>query len=262
MHPTKYFYVGALCAALVVATICAGYISTTTRPESGRPTTLAGAATNKTLPAYAGSDQSVAAGTTVVLSANGGNASADATLTYKWSFISIPLKSSAKLINPTSASPSFTVDKAGTYIVQLIVLDGKGTQSLPDQVVITSRPARSADTTLTVNVSKTELYLGDSVTISGKLADAEGRGILGQPISIHVQARALGLTHDIPMDDVKTNGSGAFNQSLPVTRGDAPLFITDATLDGWATYGGSNEYKPASSGHISATIHFRSNLNP
>jgi hypothetical protein len=69
-----------------------------------------------------------------------GSASSDGDgdpLTYRWSFITRPAGSAAVLANPTSVSPTFTVDRDGTYTVQLIVNDGT-VNSAPDSVTITS----------------------------------------------------------------------------------------------------------------------------
>ena len=85
--------------------------------------------------ANAGPDQGgKAPGSLITLN---GNASFDANgdpLTYSWS-LSTPAGSAAILANPTSVSPTFTVDRAGDYVVQLIVNDGTE-NSVPDSVII------------------------------------------------------------------------------------------------------------------------------
>ena len=87
--------------------------------------------------ANAGSDQgSIAPGSLVTLD---GSASTDGDgdpLTYRWSLISKPTGSAAVLADPTSLSPTFTVDRAGNYVVQLIVNDGTVNSTVPDTVVI------------------------------------------------------------------------------------------------------------------------------
>lgn len=94
--------------------------------------------------ADAGPDQSVILGTLVALD---GSASYDADsdpLTYDWSVISKPEGSTAELDDPASLQPSFTPDRIGTYLIQLIVGDGIQ-NSDPDSVVITvSAPANQA----------------------------------------------------------------------------------------------------------------------
>ncbi|HEX7093416.1 MAG TPA: PKD domain-containing protein, partial [Nitrospiraceae bacterium] len=87
--------------------------------------------------ANAGPDQGVKApGSLVTLD---GSASTDGDgdpLTYSWSLISKPTGSAAVLADPTSLSPTFTVDRAGNYVAQLIVNDGTVNSTLPDTVVI------------------------------------------------------------------------------------------------------------------------------
>ncbi|HEX7094069.1 MAG TPA: PKD domain-containing protein, partial [Nitrospiraceae bacterium] len=58
-------------------------------------------------------------------------------LTYRWSLTTKPTGSAAVLSSLTNVSPSFTVDSAGTYVVQLIVNDGI-VNSAPNTVNITT----------------------------------------------------------------------------------------------------------------------------
>ena len=56
-------------------------------------------------------------------------------ITYGWGLLSVPSGSAATLSDPTVATPTLTVDLPGTYVVQLIVNDGKA-DSTPAVVVI------------------------------------------------------------------------------------------------------------------------------
>ncbi|UJS17316.1 MAG: PKD domain-containing protein [Candidatus Jettenia sp.] len=87
--------------------------------------------------ANAGDDQSVYVGSLVTLDGSGSSDPDEDQVTYNWTFQSKPQNSSATLNNPTSASPTFTVDKAGTYVVKLIVNDG-ALNSDPDTVTISN----------------------------------------------------------------------------------------------------------------------------
>ena len=63
-------------------------------------------------------------------------------LTYAWNFVSKPqqsgsVKSSAQLVGADTATPSFVIDEAGTYVLQLIVSDGT-VDSVPDTVQVTT----------------------------------------------------------------------------------------------------------------------------
>jgi hypothetical protein len=60
-------------------------------------------------------------------------------LTYKWSINSAPTGSTAALSNTTIVNPTFTPDRTGTYVIQLIVNDGK-VDSAPATVSITTNP--------------------------------------------------------------------------------------------------------------------------
>ncbi len=87
--------------------------------------------------ANAGSAQNVLAGSTVVLN---GAASSDANgdpLTYAWTLSARPAGSSAALAAAGSATPSFTADAAGTYVVSLVVNDGK-LNSVPATAIVTA----------------------------------------------------------------------------------------------------------------------------
>jgi hypothetical protein len=80
---------------------------------------------------------SIISGTVITL--NGG-ASTDPNgdpLTYSWTLLTKPAGSAAVLANPTSVTPSFTVDLAGDYVVQLIVNDGTS-NSAPDSAIFST----------------------------------------------------------------------------------------------------------------------------
>lgn len=130
--------------------------------------------TNSTPVAEAGADQSGTVGT--VMHLDGGQSSdVDGNpLTYQWSFSSKPATSTATLTNPTSVTPQFTIDKPGTYVVQLIVHDGTVASS-PDTVAIStvnSKPVANAGadqsgtvgTTITLNGSQSSDVDGDTLT--------------------------------------------------------------------------------------------------
>ena len=140
----------------------AGSGATLANPTTAKPTFLAGMAgqyviqlivndglvnslpatvtisTSNTAPvANAGPNQTARVGATVTLD---GSASTDADgnpLTYQWSFVSVPTGSAAALMGPTTVKPTFMADKAGDYLVRLIVNDGT-VNSAPATVTITT----------------------------------------------------------------------------------------------------------------------------
>jgi hypothetical protein len=117
----------------------------------------------------AGPDQVVRIKDTVQLAGDGSSDADGDTLTFKWSFISRPAGSNAKLSSTIARRPTFTADAAGTYTLQLIVNDGTDS-SAPDTVTIITEnaaPVSNAGGDQTVNE-------GDTVILSGvKSADPD-----------------------------------------------------------------------------------------
>jgi hypothetical protein len=91
----------------------------------------------------AGPDQSTQVGAAVTLNGSGSTDVDHNPLTYDWSFVSIPSGSATTLSNPTAAKPTFVADKAGQYVVQLIVNDGT-VNSTPDTVTIAAATGNTA----------------------------------------------------------------------------------------------------------------------
>jgi len=56
-------------------------------------------------------------------------------LTYSWVIVSAPAGSTATLSGADTASPSFTPDVAGDYVIELVVNDGVA-DSVPDSVTV------------------------------------------------------------------------------------------------------------------------------
>ncbi len=86
--------------------------------------------------ANAGSDQQVPVGTTVTLDGSKSGDVCHDPLTYSWTFTTRPASSTAVLAGANTASPSFTADVEGTFVVQLIV--NNGLTSTPSTVTITA----------------------------------------------------------------------------------------------------------------------------
>jgi len=120
--------------------------------------------------ANAGADQTAAVGTTVSLN---GSASSDAdgdALTYAWAVESRPAGSSAAVAGAGSVTPSMAIDRAGTYVLRLVVDDGQ-VASAPDTVVIStvnSAPVADAGSDQTALVTQTvTLNGGGSSDVDG-----------------------------------------------------------------------------------------------
>jgi hypothetical protein len=121
------------------------------------PVTVTITTTNSAPVANAGAAQSVAVGTVVRLDGRASSDPDNDPLTFVWSFTTVPANSTATLANPSTAQPTFTVDRAGTYVVQLIVNDGL-LNSTPVTVTVStlnSAPVADAGSPQAVRVGST-----------------------------------------------------------------------------------------------------------
>ena len=125
------------------------------------------------------------------------------TLTYKWSLITVPTNSTAKLSNANIVNPTFTADLPGTYVAQLIVNDGK-VDSAPATVTISTAspqpPTANAGANQTVKT-------GATVALSGSGSDPQ----------------SLPLTYSWSLT-TRPNGSTA---ALSSTTSKTPTFVAD-----------------------------------
>jgi len=87
--------------------------------------------------ANAGPDVTAMVGETVTLDGSGSTDIDGDSLTYQWSFQSIPAGSTAVLAGADSLTPGFTIDAPGDYVITLMVNDGR-IDSAPDTVRIST----------------------------------------------------------------------------------------------------------------------------
>ena len=128
---------------------------------------------NRPPTANAGPDQSVALGATVQLNGSGSTDLDGNALTFAWALTVVPSGSTATLLTPTIANPTFIADRPGTYVAQLIVNDGT-VNSAPDTVTIsTDNSAPTANAGPDQNVTQ-----GATVQLNGSASsDPDGTAL-------------------------------------------------------------------------------------
>ncbi len=184
--------------------------------------------------ADAGADQTGRVFDTITLD---GTASFDVDndpLTYSWSFLSKPeqggpAKSTAQLVGADTATPSFIIDVAGTYVLQLIVNDGTA-DSAPDTVQVTTEntppvadagPDREVPITDDVMLDGTGSFDVDNDPLTYRWS------VLSVPLGGDQQEKAGPF--DFILDDV-TSPTPSF---FPEAPGDYvfQLIVNDGTVD-------------------------------
>jgi archaellum component FlaF (FlaF/FlaG flagellin family) len=123
-------------------------------------------ASNHPPEAHAGENRSVTINTEVSLSAVASSDEDGDSLTYRWQLLEKPTGSIAALSNANSLQPQFTVDRQGSYRIELIVNDGQ-IDSQPAYVTIStenSKPIAKAGDDQTVKVQQTALLDGSAST--------------------------------------------------------------------------------------------------
>lgn len=131
-------------------------------------TTIA-AATNVAPVAAAGVAQSVDRGATVTLNGSGSSDANGDTLIYSWTLTSKPIGSIApNVLTPSSPSPQFTADLAGTYVASLVVNDGQLSSTPATVTIYAKTPIFTSDCASchTTQTAQTHMssFVGDCAT--------------------------------------------------------------------------------------------------
>jgi hypothetical protein len=103
--------------------------------------------------AKAGADQSVQVGQVVTLDGSGSTDSESKPLTYQWTILRKPTKSTATVSDATAFKPTFTPDEVGEYELELTVTSPNG--SAKDKVLITASVAEPVTISANITVKTT-----------------------------------------------------------------------------------------------------------
>lgn len=152
---------------LVLALVLTGCGSSSNPPPGNNPPPPAA---NNMPVANAGADQAtnVLVGDVVVLDGSGSSDADGDTLSYVWTLTAVPADSTATLSDPFSDRPTFAADKAGTYVTQLTVNDGKADSAADDVNVMVVVPVPTV--TIATPVPGT-VATENRVTVAGTVDD-------------------------------------------------------------------------------------------
>ncbi len=151
-----------------VADMTGAYIATVVvndgiTASSAATVTITSSVANAAPIANAGIQQNVISG--MVVSINGSlssDANGDA-LTYNWTLSSKPSGSTAILSSTTAVNPTITVDLSGTYVITLVVNDGKINSTPATTTVIVTSPTVISGTQTSDSVWSSGVYLLDGI---------------------------------------------------------------------------------------------------
>ena len=189
--------------------------------------------------AKAGATQNVVVGTSVTLD---GTASTDAngdSLTYKWSLLYKPTGSLASLTSASSSKPTFTADTVGTFVVSLIVNDGKADSA---EVSSTTVIAEALNAAPVANAGPAQTVLiGETVTLTGAAStDANADKLTYKWV---LTTRPTGSTATLSSTSVvsptfKADVAGVFVASLIVNDGKLDSAVSTVPISAVSTVSG------------------------
>ena len=118
--------------------------------SSAEDTVIIDATVSNTVPvADAGIDQNVTVGDVVNLDGSGSSDADGDSLTYSWTFQSLPTGSTATLSENDAVNPTFTADLDGSYVLNLTVNDGLVSSQTDSLLVEAQAPALEIGTPYT-----------------------------------------------------------------------------------------------------------------
>lgn len=143
-------------------------------------------------------------------------------LTYAWSLAKAPAGAKPTLLNTNAAVPTFLPNDGGTYELKLVVSNGTVT-SAPASATVVVDPCGGHAPSVTATSSDPAAYLGESITLSADVTDADT--LAG------CTAHAADFTYAWSLDEVP-DASGA---NLDDPSSSTPTFVTDVAGEYVAT---------------------------
>lgn len=188
-------------------------------------------ATNHQPRADAGANQTVLVNAEVSLDGSNSQDPDGDTLTYAWRIVSKPANSNSSLINPNTVNPKILVDKAGDYVLGLMVKDGRLT-SVTDTMIIkvNANIAPNHAPIAQAGADKT-ISLGDVVNLDGSASSDADHDTLSYQWTIMTKPTDSNVVLNLS-NQAKTSfipdKAGSYLASLVVN--DGSLSATDSVM--------------------------------
>lgn len=188
-------------------------------------------ATNHQPRADAGANQTVLVNAEVSLDGSNSQDPDGDTLTYAWRIVSKPANSNSSLINPNTVNPKILVDKAGDYVLGLMVKDGRLT-SVTDTMIIkvNANIAPNHAPIAQAGADKT-ISLGDVVNLDGSASSDADHDTLSYQWTITTKPTDSNVVLNLS-NQAKTSfipdKAGSYLASLVVN--DGSLSATDSLM--------------------------------
>lgn len=169
-------------------------------------------------------------------------------LSFSWSMTK-PVGSKAVLLQPDSATPNFTADLAGEYVLTLILSDDAGNSSKAERKVRITEPTQTINGTVSgrlLDPDNQPLANDVTIVINGSPAKADSNGYFsktlrqpaGEPVKVIVrQQRSAILTYTSPVQTKDNFDLQLGNQRLVP---DLPLSML--SIQGCALYRGPERF--------------------
>lgn len=169
-------------------------------------------------------------------------------LSFSWSMTK-PVGSKAVLLQPDSATPNFTADLAGEYVLTLILSDDAGNSSKAERKVRITEPTQTINGTVSgrlLDPDNQPLANDVTIVINGSPAKADSNGYFsktlrqpaGEPVKVIVrQQRSAILTYTSPVQ-TKDN----FDLQLGNQRLVPELPLSMLSIQGCALYRGPERF--------------------
>lgn len=197
--------------------------------------------------ANAGPNQFVGINSVVQLNGSGSTDANGLPLTYQWSLISLPAGSAAVLSNPAAVNPTFTADRQGTYVGQLIVNNGSLSSDPATVTISTQQPLAP---TANAGPNQTVGAPGATVTLHGSGTDPQNLPLTYQWTLLSKPAGSAATLSNAtsPTPTFTADAAGAYVAQLVVNNGSlssAPSTVTISTACAQPTANAGNNQNVA-----------------